>query len=200
MTLLRERPELLAAFRRGDRAALEEVYWTYVERVERVVRFGFALADRGTFVVGARGSDLADLVQDAFLRAFAPPALQGYDGLRDYWPYLQTIARNLLVDWARKQGRELSLEALGEAATGTLAAPETTAFADAVTMRAVEAYLAALDPTLRAVHEERYVKSRSQLEAAEALGISRQQLRTLETRLREGLRDALRKQRILSSP
>ena len=51
--------------------------------------------------------DLADLVQEVFMRAFSREGRQAYDGLRDYGPYLFAIARNVLVDWARVRGREI---------------------------------------------------------------------------------------------
>ncbi len=60
-------------------------------------------------------------------------------------------------------------------------------YADERTMKAVRDYLAGLTPELRGVHEQRYVKGVSQEEAARALGLSRQQVRTLEERLRDGL-------------
>jgi DNA-directed RNA polymerase specialized sigma24 family protein len=53
--------ELLEPFRRGDRAALEEVYREHVERVERFVRSG--LYRVGFF----SAANLADLVQEVFM-------------------------------------------------------------------------------------------------------------------------------------
>jgi RNA polymerase sigma-70 factor (ECF subfamily) len=197
MPTLRARPELLAAFRRGERAALETVYWEYVALVERVVRRGHTLARTGTRVEGA-GAEVADLVQEVFIRAFAERARLAYDGLRDYGPYLVTIARNLMTDWARKRGRELAIED-GEEALAALADPSTEAdaagdaWADEATMRLVENYLASLDESLRAVHGVRYDQGLSQEKAAEVLGCSRQQLRTREAKLREGLKRALSK-------
>jgi DNA-directed RNA polymerase specialized sigma24 family protein len=48
-----------------------------------------------------------------------------------------------------------------------------------------------LSPELKKVHEAMYVQGLSQREAAAALGLGRQVVRTLESRLREGLRAAL---------
>jgi DNA-directed RNA polymerase specialized sigma24 family protein len=58
-------------------------------------------------------------------------------------------------------------------------------------MTVVEEYLAALPRDLRRVHELRYEQGYSQEKAAEALGVGRQTLRTLEVRLRDGLAVAL---------
>jgi RNA polymerase sigma-70 factor (ECF subfamily) len=192
MSLFRERPGLLERFRAGERSALTEVYLAYVDRVAQIVRHGFWVASRGVRIAGARASDVPDLVQEAFARAFAEAGRLGYDGLRDYGPYLAAIARNLLVDWARRRGRELSLAALGEEPLPAIPAEELP-YADAKTMQVVEAYLAGLEPLLASVHRARYLDGLPQREAAERLGISRQRLRTCEEKLRRGLRKALRR-------
>src|SRR4051812_6473480 len=95
MTLFRERPDLLPSFRAGDRETLEIVYRAYVDVVTRVVR-------RATASVKGAREVWPDLVQDCFIRAFAPRARADYDGLRDYQPYLLTLCRHLMIDWARK--------------------------------------------------------------------------------------------------
>jgi len=109
MALLRTDRVLLDGFRAGAPDALGRVYAEYVRKVERLLSAGFEVRGRGTRVGGAcrQPQDLADLVQDVFLRAFSPQGRQAYDGLRDYGPYLFAIARNVLVDWARVLGREI---------------------------------------------------------------------------------------------
>jgi hypothetical protein len=57
----------------------------------------------------------------------------------------------------------------------------------------VSSYLKDLPPELVAVHERRFVAAESQERAAEALGISRQSLRTLEKKLVDGLRRQIRR-------
>ena len=193
MTLFRDRPELLAAFRRGDRSALVEVYWAYIDRVERLIRAGWR-TPKGDRADPPRREDVADLIQETFARAFAERARLAFDGLREFGPYLATIARNLLVDWARRQGREIPVDfdedELAAAATEVFDDVDTR-WADGATVRVVQEYLSALPPELADVHRERYIHSRSQRDAAAALGISRQQLRTREKRLRDGLRRRL---------
>lgn len=177
MTIFVERPGLLPRFRRGERAALEEVYFAYVDLVAHVVRQSF------------HGAHAADLIQETFARAFAERARLAYDGLRTYKPFLLTICRNLVVDEARKRGREVVVDDPPEPLPGDDARdPE---WADAATVAVVERYVAGLDGKLRALYEERYVKDRSQNEAAAALGLTRQKVRTLEDKLRRGLEEAL---------
>ena len=193
--IFRGRQELLRSFRDGTRAALEEVYWAYVDRVEHVLRMGFVVAATGTHVPGA-GQDhaeRADLLQEVFARAFAPAARLAYDGIRDYAPYLDTIARNLLVDRARKRGREIPALDVEQAAAPSPADTDDAPWADSQTMALVARYLEGLPEDLKVVHEARYVRCLSQRDAATALGISRQNLRTLEDRLRTGLRRELKR-------
>jgi RNA polymerase sigma-70 factor (ECF subfamily) len=186
MPIFAENPKLLRPFRAGERGALEEVYWAYVDKVERSVRFG---AGGGA---GGRGTppaaDLADVVQEVFVKAFAPNARQAYDGERPYGPYLLAIARNLLIDWARVRQREVPTE------LDTLERAESVQpppHADPWTLDAVESCLSQLPPDLLAVHQKRFVEGLSQRHAAEALGIGRQVVRTLEDRLRDMLRRRL---------
>jgi RNA polymerase sigma factor (sigma-70 family) len=196
MTIFAERPGLLPRFRAGERAALEEVYWRYVERIERLVRHGFTLAG-GTAVGGARPEDVADLVHDVFVRAFGERARDGYDGLRPFGPYLATIARHAVVDWARARRRELREVELTLEIDSLPEPPEPVPrWADPATGAVVETYLANLAPELAAVHRERNVLGKTQADAAAALTVSRQALRTREARLLGGLRRALARARL----
>ncbi len=188
MPLLSKDPALLKRFRRGEPRALEEVYWAYVDRVERAVRFGFASSSIAKArVPGGHADEIADLVQETFARAFTERARMSYDGLREYGPFLVTIARNLLVDRARKSGREIPLNTFDGMELDVPGPIADEPVADDRTLKATHEYLAALPADLRAVHEQRYVECVSQEEAARRLGLSRQNVRTLEQRLREGL-------------
>ena len=195
MPLLRTDRALLDRFRAGTPEALATVYWEYVRKVECLLSAGFEIRGRGTRVAGVcrQPEDLADLVEEVFLRAFSEKGRRAYDGLRDYGPYLYAIARNVLVDWARVRGREIpspwrELEAAIE--TEPLA-EEAAPWATPVTMQVVEQYLVALPQDLRDVHKLRHEQGLSQELAAEKLGVGRQTLRTLERRLRDGLAAAL---------
>jgi RNA polymerase sigma-70 factor (ECF subfamily) len=183
MTVFANDMDLLRRFRAGNRDALSTVYWKYVSRVEAVTRRGLQLA-------GGRYEDLPDLVQEAFTRAFSASARLAYDPAREYGPLVVTIARNALVDHLRRRGREdyvalsdIERQLSDESAVEAVEPP----WADEQTMALVERYVASLPPREHAVYVQRYSQGRSQLEAAQALGISRQQLRTLEDHLRGGL-------------
>jgi RNA polymerase sigma factor (sigma-70 family) len=198
MSIFRGKAELLSRFRRGDRDALEEVYRAYVDKVSKIVRFGFRLPQGGAVVPGFgwRDDEIADIVQEVFARSFSHSARASYDGERDYAPYLYAVARNVLTDRARRVGRELPMawSELARVREEDLAANEDeSSWPDAATIAAVRAYIDGLDESLKHVHEVRYVLGLSQREASEKLGISRQMLRTLEARLRDGLRQRLRR-------
>jgi RNA polymerase sigma factor (sigma-70 family) len=182
--------ELVRAFRRGDREALARVYQLHIDDVERLARRA---------LLGMRSlsaANLADVVQEIFLRAFSENARASYDGLREYRPYLLMMARNVVADWARRAGREVPsaevLDALDAGAGTAQAEPDPPPFPPA-TVSLVAAYVQALPPELRAVHHRRFELAEPQREAAAALGISRQSLRTRERRLIVGLRRELRR-------
>jgi DNA-directed RNA polymerase specialized sigma24 family protein len=138
--LFLQRPEPLAPFHRGDERVLEEVYWAYCQRVEAVARHGSILLRSGGRVRGI--DDVEDLVNETFARAFTDRARKSYDGKRPYGPYLAAIARNLLVDEARRRGRELATGELPEELP--VEVPEAPEWADPDTVRVVEAYLSEL--------------------------------------------------------
>jgi RNA polymerase sigma factor (sigma-70 family) len=199
MTVFRGRPDLLARFRAGDREALETVYRAYVGKVSELVAHGFRIAATGGAIpgLGRRPADLADTVQEIFLKAFSRGARLSFDGSRDFGPYIATIARNVMIDRARRAGRELLLpEAeLDLAATPVASDPFADIAArweDPAAIALARRFIDDLSPELARIHDLLYVEGLSQREAAAQLGITRQALRTLDGKVREGLRQLLR--------
>jgi RNA polymerase sigma factor (sigma-70 family) len=196
MPHLRSDRQLLAGFRRGDRPALERVYWAYVDQVVKVGRFGLRSGASAHVPGVARAHELPDLVQEVFARAFAPPARAAYDGVRDYAPYLLRLTANLLVDRHRKLGREIAMAAADLEGVLEVGGPSESPerWLEPELVRATNAYVAAMTEELRAVYEQRFVAGLSQRDAAERLGLTRPRLRTLEARLCQGLESWLRRQ------
>lgn len=187
MTVFANDPELLARFRAGDHDALSRVYWFYVARVESVIRRGLQFAQRES---SRPRLDVADLVQEVFSRAFAQSARQAYDGTREYGPLLWTITRNALVDCLRRSGREelASQEDLEELLDSAgFEQGQEAPWADAETIALVKRYLAGLPQPEYGVYVQRYREGLSQVQAAAALGLTRQQVRTLDARVHAGL-------------
>ena len=186
MPLFHDVPGLLVAFREGKPEALSTVYRHYVRSVDGYLR---ALARRAGTPDLCQASAVADLLQEVFIRAFSPSARLAYDGLRDFGPYLNTIARNCFIDALRKRRIEvpLGMEDLhaDDAAGGSLDDYDPKVVA------VLESYLRELPDPTKSVYELRFVHGRSQEAACEALGLSRRSLRTAEDRLRKGLRKAL---------
>jgi RNA polymerase sigma factor (sigma-70 family) len=192
VTVFSGKRTLLEAFRRGERAALTAVYQEYVDDVAELVRRGFTLESNAR-VRGVRAYDRQrDLVQEVFLRAFSAPARTAFDGISPYRPYLRRIAKNLMIDEARKAGRQVEVEAgldesSGEGADLELSSPEE----DLEWRRlreATRAYCSSLSDTLRRFVRVRFEEEQSQRDAAEALQVTRRKVRSWEEELREGLR------------
>jgi RNA polymerase sigma factor (sigma-70 family) len=188
-------PGVLQRFRDGDRVVLQDVYRHYADAVAQAVVVALRrFSAEHAFDRRRAAADVPDLVQEVFIRAFGRESRRRFDGDRLYAPYLSQITRNVVVDFLRRHRRtrhaerEQSLEMLTIDLT---VQGESDAFADWATNAVVDRYLALLPPELRQVHEIIYVRGLSQREAAAAMRVGRQVVRTLDLRLRDGLRAAL---------
>lgn len=184
---------LLDAFRRGDRDALQRVYRAHVAKVMQVVTYGCASSSGRVPGVGRERCD--DLVQEVFVKAFGERARQAYDGLRPYEPYLLQIARNLLVDRARRSGREVL--AGDETQEEPLSPLETSLERQMHFGRLREAtvgFLASLSEEEQRFVDLRFVQELSQYEVSTAMGLTRRRVRTLEKRAQDGLATYLERQ------
>jgi RNA polymerase sigma factor (sigma-70 family) len=175
--------------------ATATIYSRYAPKVLRVVSRGFSVSGVGGHPAGlvwVRPEDQADVVQEVFVKALAPRARARYDPTRDYEPYLLMITRNTMIDWVRQRsafGRlRQATSVVSGALTPGLAPPP---WQDERNVSAAEQYVRGLQGQLREVYRLRYTEDRSQEQAAREIGTSRQRLRTLERRLREGLAEVL---------
>jgi RNA polymerase sigma-70 factor (ECF subfamily) len=187
--------EQLERFRAGDAEVLRTVYSCCVDNVTRVadavLRACAAGTARGSGEIGAA---LADVVQEVFVKAFAPEARRRFDASRPYQPYLAQIARNVAVDHWRQMRRYVpsDLEQLIERLSlETESAASRNEWADAENVAVVNRFIASLNDESRRIHEALYVRGLSQREAAAALGLGRQVIRTTEAKLRRDLRREL---------
>jgi RNA polymerase sigma factor (sigma-70 family) len=197
-------PDLLHRFREGDRAALSAVYHAYYADVLRLVRQGFVL--RGSPPIHIRGlldpDEQQDVVQEVFVKAFSPSARHSYDGWRPYRPFLLQIARNVRVDHERRRWREVPL--LDTNGAGPCAVPTVTQLLtspsdqlpdellDRERTRSTAASLfAQLDPESQRFAWLRFVDDLSQDEVARAMVVTRRRVRTLEGRVRRGIKKRL---------
>ena len=108
--ILAQNRELIEGFREGRREALEVVYDAYANRVAAFLRGGFSFRSKGKLYAfkGVRcPSELQDLVQESFCRAFSEKPRRAYDGIHPYGAYLLTITRNLMIDNFRRNVKEV---------------------------------------------------------------------------------------------
>lgn len=187
MTFFQNQPELLAPFRQGRRDVLARVYRAYAGPVERYLG---AMARHSAAPDLAQASAIADLLQDVFIKAFSADARRAYDELHEYGPYLSVVARNCFIDALRARGREV-LKPPEQMPVDLEAVSEPSATGDPEVLAVLHEYLNELPPALKGVYEQRFVLERTQDDTCSALGISRRRVRTLEERLRKGLRKAL---------
>jgi RNA polymerase sigma factor (sigma-70 family) len=196
-TVLFEEP-VVAALRGGCPHALAMLYRRYATPTSSYLR---SLAYRLGAAELAQQSVLADLVQEVFLRAFAPAARARYSPLTGVRAYLNTIARHCLIDLLRRRRRELLVadarDLLGSVAGWVDPWQEAR---DARRDLLVSAYLAGLPARLGEVYEQRFVLGCSQEQASRTLGVSRRQVRTLEAHLARGLRRALSRSEVAEAP
>jgi RNA polymerase sigma-70 factor (ECF subfamily) len=169
--------EFVERFRTGDAEALRVVYDAHMVEITRVARR--FLGPR------AQNADVEDVVQEVFSRAFTQTARNGFDASLRYGAYVGTIARNVLIDWARQKQREPVVEPESQLATTALALVPSL---DDSVMKHVSLYLARCAPDLLRICELRYVEGRTQREICDSLGVTRQELRTKELRLLRALR------------
>lgn len=193
--------DLCRRFRDGERGALASVFRHYVDDVASTVRRGVVVQVDGR-PVRAGGSlpesEVEALVQDTFVKAFSPSARQGYDGLRPFGAWLATIARNVLIDRARRRQHgttamdPMTLEAVA-ATAGQSVSPEAPERMEQQELDGiVVGVIATLDEPDRAIYRVRYVDGLSLKEAAKVLSMPMITLRRRDARLRQQILEEVR--------
>lgn len=169
----------LARFHAGDREVIAEVYTEHFSAVH-------AAARRYLSDVDAEACS-----HDVFLRMVQKPTFrENYKG-GSIRAWLCTVARNRAIDILRKHGREdlaepEDLERAAGSVEGDRFVQETEA------RRLIQTFRSEVLPEKwRAVFDERFMKQRSQREAARELGMSRTTLAYQEFRIRSLLESHL---------
>lgn len=191
--------DLLEAFRRGDRDALTRVFHMYVQDVSLTLRSSIRVEVGGvrTLVGGDLPPwELENLLHETFTRGLAPKARASYDGLRPFGAWLGTIARNLVVDRARRERREnqrvVFVDDLSRAEDTTRRSDPAAAVEDGALRALLAAFVTALDEEDRALFNARYDEGLSLRAAAKALGRKLFPMRKRDTALRLALLSRLR--------
>ena len=150
---------------------------------------------------------LQEAIQESFLKAFSMTARTHYDGTSPWRPYLLRIARNHTLDLLRRA--QLESRYLTPLEPDPSRSPEGTRPGHVQDMRAkdpeveamqsqlaevIQEFLASLGPLQRRLVTEHLVGELAQRQMAQALGISRNELRKELSELRytllEHLKDA----------
>lgn len=195
MTRLVEDQELREAFKSGERGALTEVFREYARPVFALLRRGFSFQSAGKscyFKGFSETWELENMVQEVFLRAFAPEARLAYDGLRPYRNYLFSIARNLVIDSFRGSRPEfVEIEELPDQDSAEFPelaraepSPEEVAARQELAAR-VEAFLKTLSADDRAIFEVRFKEGHSIETSAARLGVSEHRVKKGEKQIRK---------------
>lgn len=179
---------LLAEFRRGEPEALTRVYRAYSPRVMRYLSNGFRVrGDKTSSVARVGPLDLEAAHQDTFVRAFSEKARLAYDGLRPFEGFLLAIARSAAVDTLRAAGKlsrsAIPLEDVSESILSEEASPEDAAL-ESELRTLVGRFLSRLSAEERRFADLRFVERQSQERAGAEFGLSRQEARTREARLK----------------
>jgi RNA polymerase sigma factor (sigma-70 family) len=208
MSIFENNRDLLDRFRRGDRAALAEVYERYVDDVAILARRGFTMESQGhVYVAGADPDGERELVQETFVKAFGEKARDSFDGLRPYRPFLLRITKNLMIDRFRARRKDRMRED-GDGVGDIDAILEANgAFAEAPDHErdlhwqklsaATKTFLSQLDRQTQEVVRLRFEEDLSQDACAKKLGCSRRRVRTLEERVQKQLRRHLKESGML---
>ena len=186
-------PTFVAKYRGGDPGVLAAVYRRHLNDVSHVVRNGFGPSGAGrVFIPGVPiHGERDDLVQEVFSRVFSSRARMSFDPSRAYEPYLRTISRHALADYHRSNGKRRRLDGSLREIMCLAESQHAAIGCDPEPQVLVEAYVDTLDRPLKDIFEQIFVCGRSQREAAQALGLSRQNVRTLEQRLRAGIKQTI---------
>ncbi|MEX1368194.1 MAG: sigma-70 family RNA polymerase sigma factor [Nannocystaceae bacterium] len=195
---------LLRAFREGKTSAMHEVYQLHAKEVTTTLRHGFTFQSAGRHhrFVGYRSAfELHDALHETFRRAFEPRSRERYDGLRPYGPYLRAIARNVVLRGFRAREVQFpEVRADGESSGGPIEIVDESAETPEQEVgrhqvrTVVQRFLETLAEDDRRLLQVRFVDGKSQRDAAQLLGLGRQQVRSRETKLRQLMLRYLRKQ------
>ncbi len=207
-------PKLLAAFKAGERAALETVYRHYFPGVTSFLRKGFTFSSgKGTFYFKGiqEPSELKAAVQEVFRRAFEAKARASYNGINSFTNWVLAIGRNMVINQFRN--REIAFsqyiaptdershltvmdDEVTEEFTGVLygspAKPQDSQMEDSELKGLIDQFMGELSEHDQRLLVLRFAEGKGQEETAALLGSTRMKVRTAETRLRSRLRAFLR--------
>jgi len=211
---LAKNKKLLAAFKRGEREAMDEIYRHYAPGVTAFLRKGFTFrSGKGNFYFkGIQDpADVKNAVQEVFRRAFEGRARDSYNGINSFTNWVLAIGRNMVINQFRN--REIAFsqyiaptderghltvmdDEITEEYTGVLygspSQPQDSEMEHVELKGLVDKFMGELSEHDQKLLQLRFADGKGQEETAEALGSTRMKVRTAEARLRSRLRAYLR--------
>jgi RNA polymerase sigma-70 factor (ECF subfamily) len=170
--------EAIAAIRGGDQEAYAQIIRLYQKRL-----FSLALM----IVRDRAGAE--DVVQEAFIRAYAH--LHRYEEIRDFYPWIATIAVRIAQNWRRSRARLQTQD--DDAPHAELAAPQDVLGEILVDERAAQLWqlVSRLPRGERTAVLLFYQQDMKVTDVARVLGVTPGSIKTLLFRAREKLRKDL---------
>jgi RNA polymerase sigma factor (sigma-70 family) len=211
---LAKNKRLLEAFKRGERAAMDEVYRYYLPGVTAFLRKGFTFrSGRGHYYFKGiqETNDLKAGVQEVFRRAFEERARDSYNGVNSFTNWVLAIARNMIINQFRN--REVAFseyiapgderghlaimdDEVTEEFSGVLygqnAARQDSQVESVELKQLIDKFMRELTEHDRKLLIFRFAEGKGQEETANLLGSTRMKVRTAEAKLRSRLRAYLR--------
>jgi RNA polymerase sigma factor (sigma-70 family) len=188
----------LAAYRAGDAGAMEKLFRTYAPYVMAVLRNGCSGA-RGGHCNVSDPDTRAELMQEVFVRVLSPSMRLRYDAARPFTAFLRGVVRNVMMEHVRRVGlgaqRYVALHTDDQnlldrwSPIAPLADELLESNDDRMLMRE---FLGTLTARERRFVTVRFEGGHSQRDAAQSLGLGRQQVRRLDTMMREKLETFMR--------
>jgi RNA polymerase sigma-70 factor (ECF subfamily) len=176
--------DVLEKVRRGDASAYIELVHRYQNRLRSVLSFYCHSAE-----------EIEEFTQDAFVEGFTH--IDRFDPSRPFFPWLRTIAVNILRMELRRKDREKRLGAVYlrrvQMARVEVPGAEEREASDAL---ALDHCLEKLSPRNSRLIEEKYRRGRSYGELADMFGAAEDALRTRMLRIRQKLKQCIRRFRI----
>lgn len=175
-----------------DRAAIDRVLAGDIEAFEAVVRRHNQRVFRVARAIAGSDADAEDIVQTAYLRAFA--GLSGFDGRSRFGSWLTRIVMNEAIDATRRarRRRESSLEEGAAMESADRHGDDVARGMDAAAVRSgLSRAIDRLPEPLRLVFVLREVQRLGVGETAASLGLSESNVKVRLHRARAGLRRLL---------
>ena len=159
----------LEAFRRGDRAVIEECYRRYYDVVESAIGSLLGIADRET------------VIHEVFFRLLTDESMRASFNGQSLGAWLAAVGRNRALDLARRSRRESLVPHPVDVAPEV---PDAGSHDDHVMRLLLERFRRDhLTPEWAPVFETRFIRQMSQREAARYLGMRRTTLAYRELQL-----------------